>query len=114
MSLLLVIPSAKSEENASVPAKKNLFARGFDSVKNGTVNSVVFVKDGVVSVYDKTTGAFERFTPNFILSARDSVRNVIASYPLTAVALTAFVAVKAQEYVEPFLSDEENDEDDSF
>ncbi len=105
-------------EEVTAPAK-NIFAKGFEkaangmaSVKNGTVNGVVFVKDGVFYAYDKVTGKIEAFTPNMILNVRDSVRSTIANYPLTAIALTAFVAVKASEFFAA--SSEDEDEDDSF
>lgn len=118
LSLLVVAPmkssntaSAKTtsatptEKGNTTPTEKGIFAKGCEKVSNGvsavtngTVNSVVAFKDGVFYVYDKVTGTVERFTPNMILSARDSVRNLIASYPLTAVALTAYITVKASEY----------------
>jgi hypothetical protein len=103
-----------------VSPSKNIFAKGFEkaangvsSVKNSTVNGAVFVKDGVFYAYDKVTGKIEAFTPNMILNARDSVRSTIANYPLTAVALTAFVTVKVANYFSDS-SDVDIDEDDSF
>lgn len=122
------IPAAVVETSVAVetpasapinPPSKNIFAQGVEkagnvvaSVKNSTVNGVVFVKDGIFYAYDKVTGTVEAFTPNMILNARDSVRSTIANYPLTAIALTAFVTVRISDFFSA--SCEVEDEDDSF
>lgn len=89
-------------------------SNGATFVKDGVVYSVVSAKDGVFYAYDKVTGTIEKFTPNMILNAKDSVRGAIASYPLTAVALTAFVAVKASNYFSAPAQEVEESEDDQF
>lgn len=120
-----VVPSVEQtpviENTPAVEVKApSVFAKGYEKisngvlfVKDGAVKSVISAKDNVVYAYDVTTGTIEKYTPSMILNARDSVRNVVASYPLAAVALTAFVAVKASQYFSASFEAEEN-EDDSF
>jgi hypothetical protein len=104
-------PKVEAPVAAQTPVSQGIFSRSYHAVKNGTVNSVVFVKDGVVCVYDKVTGTIERFTPQMILNVRDSVRSLIANNPFIAVALTAFVTVKTVEYL---AESSDLDEDASF
>lgn len=119
---VVAAPAAVVESTPApvVPAAKGIFAKGSEkvsngvaSIKNGTVNGVVFIKDGLVCVYDKVTGKIEAFTPQMILNARDSIRGTIANYPLTAVALSAFVAVQASNYFSA-PSEAAEDQEDSF
>ncbi len=109
-----------ADANGSVTSvsSKNVFDKGFDFVsngfsttKNGVVNTVTFVQNGVVTTVDTVTGTVERFTPAALLNVTNSVRELIANYPLTAMALTAFGAVKASEY---FSCTKNVDEDGNF
>lgn len=115
-----VVSTPASVATEAVAVAKNVLEKGYGnavngvtSVKNSTINGVAFIKDGVFCAYNKVTEEVEALTPSMILNVRDAIRGTIANYPLTAVALTAFITVKVSNYFSAS-SEVAEDEEDFF